>query len=109
MKGGKKIWALARTGHSATIQANDVTNAYVLLTTAAVTALKATATEGVFLLHRHLHGDWGNITSQDSLQNEIAPLLSWRVLSRYTLAQGTEIWIISEADRAMTTIMSTRH
>ena len=34
LKGGKKVWALARTGHSATIQGNDVTNAYVLLATA---------------------------------------------------------------------------
>ena len=27
LKGGKKVWALARTGHSATLQGNDVSNA----------------------------------------------------------------------------------
>lgn len=43
LKGGKKIWALARTGHSATIQANDVTNAYVLLATACDGTLATTA------------------------------------------------------------------
>lgn len=43
LKGGKKIWALARTGHSATIQANDVSNAYVLLATACDGTLATTA------------------------------------------------------------------
>lgn len=43
LKGGKKVWALARTGHSATIQANDVTNAYVLLATACDGTLATTA------------------------------------------------------------------
>lgn len=59
-----------------------------------------------FFLHRHIHGDWGDITAQDALQKEIALLLGMRVQSRYTLAQSTEIWIITEADRAMTTIMA---
>ena len=43
LKGGKKVWALARTGHSATLQANDVTNAYVLLATACDGTLATTA------------------------------------------------------------------
>ena len=43
LKGGKKVWALARTGHSTTLQANDVTNAYVLLATACDGTLATTA------------------------------------------------------------------
>lgn len=43
LKGGKKVWALARTGHSATLQGNDVTNAYVLLATACDGTLATTA------------------------------------------------------------------
>ncbi|WP_417276517.1 DUF932 domain-containing protein [Castellaniella sp.] len=43
LKGGKKVWALARTGQSATIQANDVTNGYVLLATACDGTLATTA------------------------------------------------------------------
>ncbi len=43
LKGGKKVWALARTGHSATVQGNDVTNAYVLLATACDGTLATTA------------------------------------------------------------------
>lgn len=43
LKGGKKVWALARTGHSAVLQGNDVTNAYVLLATACDGTLATTA------------------------------------------------------------------
>ncbi len=43
LKGGKKVWALARTGHSATLQGNDITNAYVLLATACDGTLATTA------------------------------------------------------------------
>ncbi len=43
LKGGRKVWALARTGHSATIQAHDVTNAYVLLATACDGTMATTA------------------------------------------------------------------
>ncbi|UTM02919.1 DUF932 domain-containing protein [Alcaligenes sp. NLF5-7] len=43
LKGGKKVWALARTGHSASLQGNDVTNAYVLLATACDGSLATTA------------------------------------------------------------------
>lgn len=43
LKGGKKVWALALTGHSATLQGNDVTNAYVLLATACDGTLATTA------------------------------------------------------------------
>ena len=42
-KGGRKIWALARTGQSSTLKGNDVTNAYVLLATACNGTLATTA------------------------------------------------------------------
>lgn len=78
----------------------------VRITTTAVAALETTKTEGVYLLHRHLQGDWGDITAQDVLQNKMALLLGMQVLSRYALAQGIEIWILTEADRTTTTIMT---
>ena len=43
LKGGRKIWALARTGQSATLQGGDVTNAYVLLATACDGTMATTA------------------------------------------------------------------
>lgn len=43
LKGGKTIWALARTGQSIAIKDNDVTNGYVLLATACDGTLATTA------------------------------------------------------------------
>lgn len=43
LKGGRKIWALARTGQSSTLKGNDVSNAYVLLATACDGSLATTA------------------------------------------------------------------
>ena len=43
LKGGRKLWALARTGQSAAIKGKDVTNGYVLLATACDGTLATTA------------------------------------------------------------------
>ena len=43
LKGGRKCWALARTGQSAALKGNDVTNGYVLLATACDGTLATTA------------------------------------------------------------------
>lgn len=77
----------------------------VLITDAASSALERAGTEGVLLLARHLHGNWGDVTEQDALQNELALLLGLRVLSRYVIADNVVIWIMTEADRETTTIM----
>jgi len=44
LKGGRKLWALARTGQSAAIKGNDVVNGYLLLATSCDGTLATTAT-----------------------------------------------------------------
>jgi len=43
LKGGKKFWALARTGQSTTLKGKDVSNGYILLATACDGTLATTA------------------------------------------------------------------
>lgn len=43
LKGGKKLWALARTGQSTSLKGNDTTNGYVLLATACDGTMATTA------------------------------------------------------------------
>lgn len=43
LKGGKKFWALARTGQSTALKAKDVSNGYILLATACDCTLATTA------------------------------------------------------------------
>lgn len=77
----------------------------VLISKAAAVGLEAAGVEGVGLLSRHLHGDWGDISSADVLQNELAVLLGLRVQSRYGISENKAIWISTEADRATTSII----
>jgi len=43
LKGGRKLWALAKTGQSTTLKGNDTTNGYVLLATACDGSMATTA------------------------------------------------------------------
>jgi hypothetical protein len=56
-------------------------------------------------LARHAKGDWGDLTQEDKAENELALEEGLRILSAYRLADGTRIWVITEADRSATTIL----
>ena len=53
---------------------------------------------------RHATGDWGDLCAFDRRQNEIALRDGNRVLSSYEVPVG-RVWIITEADRSVTTIL----
>jgi hypothetical protein len=55
-------------------------------------------------LARHAAGDWGDLCAFDHRQNEIALRDGYRVLSSYEVPAG-RVWIITEADRSVTTIL----
>ena len=56
------------------------------------------------LLFRHHHGDWGDVCEEDRASNEEALTMPLRIMSSYKFAEGS-IWIITEADRSVTTIL----
>ncbi|NKA72386.1 plasmid related protein [Ralstonia solanacearum] len=77
-----------------------------LLATPAAVAVLATADVSIFkLLNRHARGDWGDLSDEDRQQNDQAAVTAQRVLSSYLLGNGRKVWIITEADRAMTTVL----
>jgi hypothetical protein len=55
-------------------------------------------------LARHATGDWGELCAFDRRQNEMALRNGYRVLSSYWVGGEERIWIITEADRSITTI-----
>lgn len=59
----------------------------------------------MYFLARHASGDWGDLSEQDQEANEDA--LKWdnRILSAYNTEDGTKIWVITEADRSVTTVL----
>ena len=55
-------------------------------------------------LARHASGDWGELCAFDRRQNEIALHDGYRVLSSYPVGREC-VWITTEADRSVTTIL----
>jgi hypothetical protein len=55
-------------------------------------------------LARHASGDWGDVDKHDRRENERSLKHGWRIVSSYPVGDKT-IWIITEADRSITTIL----
>ncbi len=57
-------------------------------------------------LKRHVRGDWGDLSQEDKDENELALKEGdLRLLSAYEKEGQPKIWIITEADRSVTTIL----
>lgn len=56
------------------------------------------------ILERHRNGDWGDISDVDKQANDEAVNNGLRILSAYNV-NGVNVWIITEADRSVTTIL----
>ena len=74
-------------------------------TPGALAALQAAGEHPPTFLRRHVHGDWGALHPHDADANELALRQGMRILSAFVLASGDRIWIITEADRSVTTIL----
>jgi hypothetical protein len=57
-------------------------------------------------LRRHLGGDWGDLCDSDRRQNDEALKSGQeRLHSSYHIAPGLKLWIITEWDRSVTTLL----
>lgn len=56
-------------------------------------------------LRRHLCGDWGELDRHDWNANELALVDGSRLLSAFDATNGERFWIITEADRSVTTVL----
>jgi hypothetical protein len=57
------------------------------------------------LIQRHRTGDWGDLVPEDREANDRAVVDGDRILSAYSLKDQTKIWIITESDRSVTTLL----
>ena len=90
----------------------------VMSTPAALEYAKSHGFDLAALVARHISGDFGDLAAEDKLRNQEAIIVGSRILSSYrcnTLnvqnplpiddATVDRIWIITEADRASTTVL----
>ena len=79
---------------------------HVVATPGALDVVRDYGLDVLALVHRHAHGDWGDVGRDDALANDLAldPACPTRVLSAYETAGG-RLWVITEADRSATTVL----
>ena len=56
-------------------------------------------------LARHVAGDWGDLCEEDWAENEFSLTRRLRLFSVYHTEDGTKFWVITEADRSVTTVL----
>lgn len=78
----------------------------VVATPGALEALQRNGQMALQFISRHVQGEWGELSDEDSYANDMALVHDTRILSAYSLNDGTKIWIISEADRSVTTLLT---
>ena len=91
----------------------------IVATPGALELLQETGFSAAALINRHAHGSWGDLCEEDRAENEFAASRRLRILSCYRLVDAERlaatplekrsalptIWIITEADRSVTTLL----
>ncbi len=83
----------------------------IVATQGALDALEKAHQRPESFLKRHLFGDWGDVCKEDAALNDDAvahegdPEQQQRVLSSYKTSRNQTIWIITEWDRSVTTLL----
>lgn len=77
----------------------------IVATPAALETLRASGQDGSEFINRHVRGDYGDMPPEDVAANEEAIRDGARVMSAYTTLLGKKIWVITEADRSVTTLL----
>jgi hypothetical protein len=77
----------------------------IVATPGALAALqKAGQQPGEFLI-RHVNRDWGNLSDEDRKENDYSLEHGFRLLSAYRTNAGDSLWVITERDRTVTTLL----
>lgn len=77
----------------------------VVATPGALEALERSGQRAAEFLNRHANGDWGEVDEHDRQANDDALANGERLLSVYQTRLGDRIWIITEWDRSVTTLL----
>ena len=77
----------------------------ICATPGALDALREHGHAALTFFERHIRGDWSEMCAEDQATNADAVTSGLRVFSSYSLGQDASIWVITEADRSVTTCL----
>jgi hypothetical protein len=78
---------------------------HIVATPGALASLEKNQQSANLFLTRHAMGDWGELDKEDVQTNNDALKYGNRLLSAYHTKDGEKLWIITEADRSVTTLL----
>lgn len=76
----------------------------LLVSHAALAAMRANTIPVISVVLRHIAGDWGIVSEDDKRQNDVSITAGLRLISIYRLPDQIRILVITEWDRSNTTI-----
>lgn len=76
----------------------------LVATPGAIEVMEEQGINPLSLLLRHISGDWGDLSAEDKKENDFSVTRHLRILSAYGTGES-KLWIITEADRSVTTIL----
>jgi len=77
------------------------------ITPGAEEALMIAGQTAIEFVRRHMSCDWGSeLSDEDVQENELSLKEGFRLLSAYRTGKGQKLWIITEADRSATTVLT---
>jgi hypothetical protein len=77
----------------------------IVATRGLLSVLERSGQPPLLFLIRHARGDWGEVGKEDSMANDEGLANGGRLLSAYRTSLGEWIWIITEWDRSVTTLL----
>lgn len=77
----------------------------LVATPGALAALEKSGQNAMDFLSRHVRGDWGELDEEDRKENELGVKKGFRLFSSYQTSASEKIWVITERDRSVTTIL----
>jgi len=77
----------------------------IVATPGALSVLEKSGQPPLLFLIRHAIGDWGEVCNEDWMANDEGLANGGRLLSAYKTTLGERIWVITEWDRSVTTLL----
>ncbi len=77
----------------------------IVATPGALALLEEAKKTPLEFLSRHLRGDWGDVCQDDKAENKLSLKYGFRLMSSYQITDAEKLWIITEGDRSVTTLL----
>jgi single stranded DNA-binding protein len=75
------------------------------ITSWSIRALQKAGQSPAEFLSLHVRGQWGDVSEEDRQENEYSLKHGFRLLSSYRTNANETIWVVTESDRSVTTLL----